>query len=192
MDVECTHCGTVMSRSRAAGDNVYYSCPGCARTIASMYGEAIRHRAGVRPVSPPPAPRQRTAADERFDEAKARLDAWMRRLDEADPYHVLGVRPGAPLERVRARYHELAMLHHPDRGGDPREMRRIARAYETIRERLAAQPSPAPAGATLPSAGGASGRPAAASPAPAAPRALVRPVPVPTSGGTRRFSGGAR
>ncbi len=155
MEVECTHCGTVMSRSRGAGSNVYFSCPRCARTIASVYEEAIRRGAGVRPVSPPPPPRPRTAADERFDEAKARLDAWMKRLEEADPYHVLGVRPGAPLERVRARYHELALRHHPDRGGDPREMRRIARAYESIRDRLAPRTAPAarslarPEGATV-------------------------------------------
>jgi hypothetical protein len=143
MDVECTGCGTVMSRTRGAGNNVYYSCPRCARTIASVFDEAIRRRAGVRPVVPPPPPRPRTALDDRYDEAKARLDAWMRRLDDADPYHVLGVRPGAPLERVRARYHELAMFHHPDRGGDPVQMRRIARAYETLRERLApAAPAP--------------------------------------------------
>lgn len=149
MDVECTGCGTVMSQRRGAGDNVYYSCPRCSRTIASMFDEAIRRRAGVRPVVPPAPPRPRALSDERFDQVKARLDAWMRRLDEADPYHVLGVRPGAPIERVRARYHQLALQHHPDRGGSPREMRRIAGAYETIRGRVppkpASLPPPAPA-----------------------------------------------
>ena len=162
MDVECTGCGTVMSQSRGAGNNVYYSCPRCSRTIASVFDEAIRRRAGVRPVAPPPPARPRTASDERFDEAKARLDAWMKRLDEADPYHVLGVRPGAPIERVRARYHELALAHHPDRGGDPKEMRRIARAYETIRGKLQPPPAPLPA------------PPPPAAPAPASARVVVR------------------
>jgi hypothetical protein len=137
MEVECTHCGTVMSRSPGAGNNVYFSCPRCARTFASVFDEPIRRGAGIRPVAPPASGPRRTPADERFEEIKAKLDAWMRRLDEADPYHVLGVEPGAPLSRVRARYYELAMVHHPDRGGDPREMRRIARAYEAIRDRLA-------------------------------------------------------
>ena len=140
MRVECTHCGEGMSRSQAADGHAYYSCPSCGRTFHSAYEEVFRKAAGARVAredAPPPP------ADPAFDAVKARLDAWMRRLDDADPLRVLGVRPGTPLDEVRRRYKELALAHHPDRGGDPKEMRRIADAYDRIRAR-AVPPVPAP------------------------------------------------
>lgn len=45
-------------------------------------------------------------------------------------WEVLGVTPGARGDIVRARYRELAVKHHPDRGGDPAMMAAINRAYE--------------------------------------------------------------
>jgi len=36
-----------------------------------------------------------------------------------DPHDVLGVRPGASDEEIRAAYRRYAAAHHPDRGGDP-------------------------------------------------------------------------
>jgi len=56
---------------------------------------------------------------------------------------VLGVPPSASEETVRARFKELALQHHPDRGGDPETMRRLILAYDQIRsgKRVAAPPT---------------------------------------------------
>ncbi len=48
-DVECTHCGVVMTSWLAPDSQVrYYQCPFCARTHSSLYGEVFRHGAGAR------------------------------------------------------------------------------------------------------------------------------------------------
>ena len=47
---------------------------------------------------------------------------------EGDPYVILGVPPGAPLEEVRAAYRRLVKEHHPDRyiaDGTPTDLIRI-------------------------------------------------------------------
>jgi hypothetical protein len=118
-----------MSATASADGGAYFSCPRCARTYATCYGEAIRRGAGARTVPSEASSRR----DQNFDEVKRRLEAWLRRLDEQDPFFVLGVRPGASMDQVRSRYRELALVHHPDRGGDPNQMRRILRAYDQIR-----------------------------------------------------------
>lgn len=100
---------------------------------SSTYPEVFRKAAGARPLDDrPPSP-----DEERFARVKARLEAWLRRLDEQDPWYVLGVAPGTAIEQVRVRYREKAMVHHPDRGGDAATMRRITRAYDAIRVQLA-------------------------------------------------------
>ena len=136
--VECTHCGSRMSSTAAADGGAYYSCPRCARTYASCYPEVIRRAAGARK----PASEASTRRDDGFAEVKRRLEAWLRRLDEQDPYFVLGVKPDATLDQVRSRYRELALVHHPDRGGEEGQMRRILRAYDQIRVLLATGRAP--------------------------------------------------
>ncbi|MCU0506432.1 MAG: DnaJ domain-containing protein [Chloroflexi bacterium] len=58
----------------------------------------------------------------------------MERPDRFDPYRVLGVPPGAPIDEVKAAYRRLAKRHHPDAAG-PGELARfltVQAAYETI------------------------------------------------------------
>ena len=80
MLVECTHCGTAMSRSSSADGNAYWSCPRCVRTYHSAYEEVFRKEAGARVAS---GPRRQEEPDPAFSEVKSRLQAWIRRLDEA-------------------------------------------------------------------------------------------------------------
>ncbi len=47
---------------------------------------------------------------------------------------VLGLPPDATHQQIKRRYRELAKKHHPDRGGDPREMQRIIAAYELLKK----------------------------------------------------------
>ncbi len=148
-DLECSHCGSGLSR-HPAKVGAYYSCPRCDRTYASTYDEVLRKHAGVRPASA--TRRLEPTKDPYFQRVKSRLEAFLRRLDEEDAWFVLGVAPGAPLETVRARYRELALLHHPDRGGDPQQMQRITGAFEAIRSG-AALPNPGPRGIKAPPVG---------------------------------------
>ena len=45
---------------------------------------------------------------------------------------VLGLPPNATRQQIKRRYRALAKKHHPDRGGDQREMQRIIAAYELL------------------------------------------------------------
>ncbi len=56
---------------------------------------------------------------------------------------VLGLGPGASPGQIRRRYRELALEHHPDRGGDADRFRRIAEAMEVLRL-LDETPAPVP------------------------------------------------
>lgn len=47
-------------------------------------------------------------------------------------YQILGLEPGASDDDVKKAYRRLAMKHHPDRGGDEAEFKRIKDAYEAI------------------------------------------------------------
>lgn len=45
---------------------------------------------------------------------------------------VLGLPPNATPQQIKRRYRTLAKQHHPDRGGDPRQMQKIIAAYELL------------------------------------------------------------
>ena len=62
----------------------------------------------------------------------------MSRLPTGDDFAVLGLRPGAGADEVRAAYRSLAKIHHPDRNpGDTAALetfRRITEAYAALRD----------------------------------------------------------
>lgn len=45
---------------------------------------------------------------------------------------VLGLPANATIPQIKQRYRKLAKKHHPDLGGDPREMQRLTAAYEFL------------------------------------------------------------
>jgi DnaJ-domain-containing protein 1 len=45
----------------------------------------------------------------------------------------LGVDRGANADTIRAAYRELAIVHHPDRGGNPQQMAELNRAWQEAR-----------------------------------------------------------
>lgn len=47
-------------------------------------------------------------------------------------YDDLGLLPSATDDEIRARYRELAMVAHPDRGGDPVIFRLLTEAYDVL------------------------------------------------------------
>ncbi len=63
-------------------------------------------------------------------------DFWRRYLAperRRQALAVLGLDAGADAGTIRARYRQLVMRHHPDRGGDKDTLQRINRAYACLR-----------------------------------------------------------
>ena len=127
VEVECTHCGVRMTGHVGAREK-YFRCGSCHRWVSSTYTDVFRADAKMRthPV------KEKTEADERFIAVKDRLEQWLAALDDQDPYRVLGVSPSDSADVVRARFKELALERHPDRGGSEAKMRELNLAYEKI------------------------------------------------------------
>jgi len=52
---------------------------------------------------------------------------------------VLGVKPPTTLEAVKARFRQLALIYHPDRGGSDEQFIKIKEAYEMAESALLAE-----------------------------------------------------
>ncbi|HET7639780.1 MAG TPA: J domain-containing protein [Ktedonobacteraceae bacterium] len=53
-------------------------------------------------------------------------------LERQQALKVLELPPNATPQQIKRRYRTLAKRHHPDRGGDPKQMQRIIAAYELL------------------------------------------------------------
>lgn len=153
VEVECTHCGVRMTSQH--GQKIrYFRCAGCHRWISSSYTEVLRGDAQMRTWPQ----RDEVVLSAEFNAAKGRLERWLAAVEDQDPYRALGVSPLDSPDVVRARYRELALERHPDRGGSARQMSELNDAYERIlrhRARRAAEaltPRAAPAAPELPAA----------------------------------------
>ena len=51
---------------------------------------------------------------------------------ESDLYTVLGLKKKATQGEIKKAYFRLAKIHHPDKGGNPANFRKIFEAYETL------------------------------------------------------------
>lgn len=49
-------------------------------------------------------------------------------------YEILGIKKNVNVtaKEIRSAYHKLALLHHPDKGGDPETFRKISSAYQIL------------------------------------------------------------
>jgi len=54
------------------------------------------------------------------------------RMVPADAFTALYLLPTAPPEVIKASYKALALIHHPDRGGDLEQMKTINQAYDLL------------------------------------------------------------
>lgn len=56
-----------------------------------------------------------------------------------NPWDILGIRPGATPDEIKAAWKRKAFAFHPDRGGDPEDFKRALWAYETLRDQASTQ-----------------------------------------------------
>jgi DnaJ-class molecular chaperone len=49
-----------------------------------------------------------------------------------DPYKVLGIEKSADARDVKKAYFDLAKRHHPDKGGNEEEFKKIQKAYDVL------------------------------------------------------------
>ncbi len=69
---------------------------------------------------------------------KAKSQPRATRKPEADPFAALHLLPSAPVEVVKAAYKALAVIHHPDKGGDAVQFTKIQKAWEAVETHLVA------------------------------------------------------
>ncbi len=69
---------------------------------------------------------ERTGASELLERA---FQGFARLPEAQDCWAILGVERGATRERIGARFRELGLEHHPDRGGNVDTFKRITEAY---------------------------------------------------------------
>ncbi|HEY7182350.1 MAG TPA: J domain-containing protein [Blastocatellia bacterium] len=67
------------------------------------------------------------------DDDDAQRPIAKAQMQPADAFRTLHLLDSAPPEVVRAAYKALALLHHPDAGGDQEQMTAINLAYEVLR-----------------------------------------------------------
>lgn len=128
VEAECTHCRKKMTLSVGGGGAVkYFRCEGCRRTLSSTYTHVLKADAKMR--TRPVRPVQEVVP---FETVRSRLERFLAAVEEQDPYSVLGVSAMDTDVRIRARYRELALQCHPDRGGTPERMRELNAAYDRI------------------------------------------------------------
>lgn len=127
--VECTHCNARMEMHSGGGGEVrYFRCTRCSRWVTSMYA-ADALRADVKMRTRP----LRNPGEQLVSEStRSKLERFLGALDAADPYRTLGMSPNAEPAQLRARYRELAMAAHPDRGGSAERMQEINAAWERV------------------------------------------------------------
>jgi hypothetical protein len=136
IEVECSHCRVPMDEHLGSGGQVrYYRCRSCLRWVSSTYAEIFRADAKFRAKDRVDAEPGETD----FAAVKGKLERWLASVDDRDPYRALGVSPLDSEDAVRQRFKDLALLHHPDRGGSAERMRELNLAYERILRHRAAR-----------------------------------------------------
>ena len=65
---------------------------------------------------------------------------WANASATFEPHEILGVAWDASERVLRSAYRRLALVHHPDKGGDPVRFQLIVTAYEALMNRLHGNP----------------------------------------------------
>jgi len=141
--------GAIVEELRLAGERLHYRLlrgqgPPEGWVSLKVSGKALLSCLAEAEAAP-------AAKDESFDKwqvlgveedsSAAKNEAEVRRISSqkilasiGKPYSVLGLQPGASSAAVRRAYHCLAIIHHPDKGGDDAVFKALAAAYKALTE----------------------------------------------------------
>lgn len=61
-----------------------------------------------------------------------KVSQFEKEYNEYNPYDILKLEPGASKAEIRRQYRTLSLELHPDRGGDPKEFMKVAKAYQAL------------------------------------------------------------
>lgn len=60
------------------------------------------------------------------------IDEARRVVNKKSPYDILGVTKESTWDQIKKAFRQLAMQHHPDKGGDPTAFREVRAAFEVL------------------------------------------------------------
>ncbi|CAK9010079.1 unnamed protein product [Durusdinium trenchii] len=140
--------GSIVEELRLVGERLHYRL---LRGAGPPEGWVSLKVSGKVLLSPLVEAETASAKDESFDKWQvlgveagseaSKNEAEMRRISaqkilsaSGRPYAVLGLQAGASSAATRRAYHCLALLHHPDKGGDDAVFKAIADAYKALTE----------------------------------------------------------
>lgn len=67
-----------------------------------------------------------------FDSMGGQQARRKREVNNSKYYEVLNLKKNCTTDEVKKAYRKLAIIHHPDKGGDPEKFKEISRAYEVL------------------------------------------------------------
>ncbi|SOV19256.1 HSP40, subfamily A, putative [Plasmodium sp. gorilla clade G2] len=67
-----------------------------------------------------------------FDSMGGQQARRKREVNNNKYYEVLNLKKNCTTDEVKKAYRKLAIIHHPDKGGDPEKFKEISRAYEVL------------------------------------------------------------
>ena len=53
-------------------------------------------------------------------------------MKRSSSYDILGIDEDSEDEDIKKAFRKKALIHHPDKGGDPEEFRKVREAYEIL------------------------------------------------------------
>lgn len=67
-----------------------------------------------------------------FEDLSDDEDDFVKPMKRSSSYDVLGIDEDSEDEDIKKAFRKKALIHHPDKGGDPDEFRKVREAYEIL------------------------------------------------------------
>ena len=67
-----------------------------------------------------------------FEDLSDDEDDFVKPMKRSSSYDILGIDEDSEDEDIKKAFRKKALIHHPDKGGDPEEFRKVREAYEIL------------------------------------------------------------
>lgn len=67
-----------------------------------------------------------------FEDFPTDEDDFVKPMKRSSSYDILGIDEDSEDEDIKKAFRKKALIHHPDKGGDPEEFRKVREAYEIL------------------------------------------------------------